>query len=148
MIPVTSALSELVVTLRIGRQRYALPLESVSQVVRLPDLTDIAGAPPTLAGMLNLRGSFLPVLDGHALIGDRSAYTLDSSILVIVLGGAPILGLLVDEVEDVYPIPAAHIVDLTGGAAFIRGIMHDGEGTVILLDPAALGESIADLIAF
>lgn len=139
MIHATTALPERVVTLRIGRQYYALPLESVSQVVRLPDLTDVAGAPPVLAGMLNLRGTFLPVLDGHVLINIPSAHTLDSSILVITLGGVPAYGLLVDEVEDVQHISIAQIADLRNGAAFIRGIVRDGERSIILIDPAALG---------
>ena len=139
MIHATSVLPERVVTLRIGRQYYALPLESVSQVVRLPDLTDVAGAPPVLAGMLNLRGTFLPILDGHVLINIPSAHTLDSSILVITLGGVPAFGLLVDEVEDVQHISITQIADLRNGAAFIRGIVRDGERSIILIDPAALG---------
>ncbi len=143
MIQSPSALPELVVTLRIGRQHYALPLESVSQVVRLPDLTDIAGAPPVLAGVLNLRGTFLPVLDGHVLINIPSTHSLDSSILVIAFDGAPILGLLVDEVEEVQHISVAQIVNLSNGAAFIRGILRDGDRSIILIDPVALRLVIA-----
>jgi purine-binding chemotaxis protein CheW len=136
--------SDTIVTFRIGRQYYALPLDAVSQVVRLPDLTDIAGATASLAGMLNLRGAFLPVIDGHALMGVTSGYTLDSSILVIALDGAPALGLLADEVDAVKQIPATGIASLINSAPFISGIMRDSERSVILLDPGALHLSIAD----
>ncbi|MBX0330654.1 chemotaxis protein CheW [Oscillochloris sp. ZM17-4] len=134
----------IIVTFRIGRQYYALPLDAVSQVVRLPDLTDIAGATATLAGMLNLRGAFLPVIDGHALMGVTSDYALDSSILVVALDGAPALGLLADEVDAVERIPAAGVSELTSSAPFVSGIMRDGERTVIMLDPGALHLTIAD----
>jgi hypothetical protein len=39
--------------------------------------------------MLNLHGTFLPVIDGHTLIGVQSAHTLDSSILILALEGVP-----------------------------------------------------------
>jgi chemotaxis signal transduction protein len=112
-------------------------------VVRLPELTDIAGATATLAGMLNLRGTFLPVIDGHALMGVTAGYALDSSILVVALDGAPALGLLADEVDAVEQIPASGVSALINSAPFVSGIMRDSERTVILLDPGALRLMIA-----
>jgi chemotaxis signal transduction protein len=106
-------------------------------------VTDIAGATASLAGMLNLRGAFLPVIDGHALMGVTSSYTLDSSILVIALDGAPALGLLADEVDAVKQIPATGISSLINSAPFVSGIMRDSERSVILLDPGALRLMIA-----
>lgn len=134
---------EKVLTFRIGRQHYALPLDAVGQVVRLPDLTDIVGASQHLAGMLNLRGQFLPVLDGHALFGVGTPYSLESSILIITREGAPVFGMLADEVEAVEPTPAAGIADLDNGAPFMSGIMRPDERSIIVLDPVALHQLIA-----
>lgn len=134
--------SDIVVTFRIGRQFYALPLESVSQVVRLPDLTEIVGATKLLAGMLNLRGTFLPIIDSHALMGLTTGYLLESSLLIIALDGNPTFGMLADEVDAVEPIPPSGVAELSNRASFVRGIMRDTTRSVILLDPDALHEVI------
>ena len=51
------------VTFRLGDREYATPLADVREVVRLEGLVDLPGMPPPLAGVLDLRGAALPVLD-------------------------------------------------------------------------------------
>src|SRR5262245_43733472 len=50
----------LFVTFKIAYQYCALPLAETLEVVRLPALVELAGAPPTLCGLLNLRGRYIP----------------------------------------------------------------------------------------
>ena len=59
------------VTFRIGERDYATPLSAVREVVRLQGLADLPGMQPPLAGVLDLRGTALPVLDLRR--GDREA---------------------------------------------------------------------------
>ena len=51
------------VTFRLGERGYATPLSDVREVVRLEGLADLPGMAPPLAGVLDLRGTALPVLD-------------------------------------------------------------------------------------
>ncbi len=51
------------VTFRVGSREYATPLADVREVVRLQGLADLPGMRPPLAGVLDLRGTALPVLD-------------------------------------------------------------------------------------
>ncbi len=51
------------VTFRLGQREYATPLAAVREVVRLQGLADLPGMRPPLAGVLDLRGTALPVLD-------------------------------------------------------------------------------------
>ncbi len=51
------------VTFRLGEREYATPLSDVREVVRLEGLADLPGMTPPLAGVLDLRGTALPVLD-------------------------------------------------------------------------------------
>jgi purine-binding chemotaxis protein CheW len=133
------AAAPLVVAFRIGRQRYALPLDTVLQVVRLPDLISIAGAPPLMAGLLNLRGRFLPVLDGRALMGEAREHTLESCILVLAAAsGEPALGLLVDEVDAVRRFPAGSFAPIERSADFVLGMLRDSEESAIVLDAVAM----------
>lgn len=128
-----------VVTFRLEEQRYGLPLDSVLQVARLPALTPVAGAPETMCGLLNLRGQFLPVLNGRVLIGAEPATSLDNYVLILAHDGRPALALLVDAAEAVRVFPVDGLVAVHQGAACIAGIFRDGDaGSAVLLDPAAL----------
>ena len=51
------------VTFRIGERDYAAPLDDVREVVRLTGLADLPGTTAPFAGVLDLRGTALPVLD-------------------------------------------------------------------------------------
>ena len=136
--PSPAAAAALAVTFRLAEQRYALRLDAVAQVVRLPDLVVVAGAPPAVCGLLNLRGDFLPVLDGRRLIGAPDACTLESCVLLLMVDGRVALGLLVDEVEAVRAFPADGFAPAGRSARFVAGVLREREDSAILLDPAAL----------
>ena len=57
------------VTFVLGEREYATPLSVIREVVRLEGLADLPGMTPPLAGVLDLRGTALPVLD----LGDVDA---------------------------------------------------------------------------
>src|SRR3712207_2163231 len=125
----------LMVIFRIGRQRYGLPADYVREIVPRPTLVEPAGAPPVLSGLLNLRGQYLPVLDGRVLVGDEPVRDLHSQI--IVTGTAtPELGVLVDQVEDLRPYQTRMVATLSDGAAapFMQQVVDTGDGSVLLFN--------------
>src|SRR5215208_237074 len=103
----TTQQDALIETFQLEHQRYGLALEVVREIVRLPALIMLAGAPPALCGLLNLRGQHLPVLDGRVLVGECSQYDLSSQI-VIAGRAQPELGILVDQVNEVCAVAADH----------------------------------------
>jgi purine-binding chemotaxis protein CheW len=129
----------LVVTFQIAQQRYALPVEVVCEIIRIPALAALAGAPPTLCGLLNLRGQFLPALDGRALVGEPIECDLNSQI-VIAGSKRPQLGLLVDQVSDVRSVPAGRLVPISRAdvAPFLAGVFEQDGESVLVFDLAAL----------
>ncbi|HUR51763.1 MAG TPA: chemotaxis protein CheW [Mycobacteriales bacterium] len=84
------------VTFVLGEREYATPLSAVREVVRLEGLADLPGMAPPLAGVLDLRGTALPVLDL------RSTSDRDARGDVLVLEGieSPV-GVAVDRVSAV-----------------------------------------------
>lgn len=137
--PAPTSAVPLVVTFRVGRQHYALPLSAVLQVVRLPALTVVPGAPPTLCGLLNLRGSFVPVLDGRVLLGEQGAIGLESQVIVLGGGGGvPKVSLLVDEVDTVRSFASGSFATMASSNAIISAMLHERDTAVMLLDPEAL----------
>lgn len=133
-----SAPSPLVVTFRVARQVYALPLAAVLQVVRLPALTIIPEAPPELCGLLNLRGDFVPVLDARTVLGEPPAVALESQIIVLRAAGESSFGLLVDEVDSVRHCPAGSFAPLAQGSDLLIGMLRERDHAAMMLDPVAL----------
>jgi chemotaxis signal transduction protein len=97
----------LAVISRIGGESYGLSVDGVREIVSLPALLPLSGAPNYVAGLFNLRGIFLPVLDGRALVNQPAP--LDLSNQVLVLGNTTAeFGLLVDQaliIDLVAPMP-------------------------------------------
>jgi purine-binding chemotaxis protein CheW len=137
--------SDLIVTCTIGPQVYGIAIDAVKEVVRLPALIALAGAPPFVCGMLNLRGSYLPVLNGRVLVDEPAHY--DASHQVIIAGReAPEMGLLVDQVLEVYTVPPGQRTQLGNqhAAAFLRSVINTGNASVLLFDVEALLAMLPD----
>ncbi|WP_298816218.1 chemotaxis protein CheW [Chloroflexus sp.] len=127
------------VTFQVGRQTFALPLTAVQQIARLPELTPIAGAPPIIAGLLDLRGTLIPVLIGHRLLDQPLSISLQSMVMVLSIDtDQPQLGLLVDGVYGVQQISSDNITPLTFGTDLLKASFRTPEGIVPVLDPPAL----------
>ena len=87
---------------RIGSERYAVPVEHVLEVMPAVGVTPVPGAPPEVLGVCNVRGQIIPVLQL------ATALRLSESVaarIVIVEHDARRAGLAVDDVIDVAPLP-------------------------------------------
>lgn len=127
----------------LGGQAFALPMGSVREVLPLPVLDRQPPWPKILAGMINLRGQAMPVLDLGLLLSagaDRETTDLYAHIVRVVGRGGAQLGLLVDRVTDAQ-MPAdgfkpAEPDESPNGAAL--GHLRFGERLVPLLAPDRL----------
>lgn len=128
------------VTFMVGRQAYGLPVTEVLEVVPIPALISLAGAAPHLAGLLQLRGRLVPVLDGGMLFEEQTPYDLDSQVVIIRRAqGGPNTGLAVGRVTGVGTWSTAGLTPLAGSAAAVfLGVVEHADGAVIILDVAAL----------
>jgi len=87
------------VRLRVGRERYAVPIENVLEVAELGSLSALPGAGAAVLGVRNLRGQVLPVFDLArvlAIPGDAAPPRV-----VVAEHEGRLAGLAVDEVTDV-----------------------------------------------
>jgi chemotaxis signal transduction protein len=84
---------------KLGDQRYGVELERVQEVIRPQPVTRVPSAPPALAGLMNLRGRIVPVVDLRVLLG--LGFADETSFLVIVRSEDGPVALLVDEIGDV-----------------------------------------------
>jgi len=135
------------VTFRLGEREYATPLAEVREVVRLQGLADMPGMRPPLAGVLDLRGSALPVLDLRPGV-DRGAR---GDVLVIDRGSSPAVdgdvassgqvGVAVDQVRAVVStadLPRAGAADRAVLPDYVVDVLRGERGVVLLVDLEAM----------
>ena len=124
---------------RAGGHAYGLPVGVVVEVTRMVALAPLPGAAPWMAGMADLRGVPLPVVDLAARLGrEPRTPILDRRIVVTGGSGGPagLVGLVVDEVSGV--APAGDVVAAAGAAPLVRAAARVGDEIVMVLDGAAL----------
>lgn len=130
------------VTFRLGAREYATPLDAVREVVRLQGLADLPGMRPPLAGVVDLRGAALPVLDLRPAPGDRGdVLVVDAEGSDAVSGteavGGGLVGIAVDAVRAVVPaggLQPAGTADTGVLPEYVREVLRGDAGVVFLVD--------------
>lgn len=101
------------VTFRLARDTFALPVEPVRQILPMLAITPLPESAGTLAdsvlGAINLQGRVVPVIDMRRHIGLEHATLERDTPLVVARAGELTIALVVDEVTDVVAVRAAHI---------------------------------------
>lgn len=94
-----------IVVFGMGKELFGVSIETVHEIVRVPEITPIPEAPAFLEGMINLRGKILPVIDLRRRLklseGKRDKHTR----VLITEDDGRLVGLLVDAVSEVVRIP-------------------------------------------
>src|SRR5262249_59623694 len=84
---------------------YAVPVQNVIEVLRMAALRPLPEAPPFIAGLLNLRGRGIVVLDLRKRLGLPAKEPDPTSQIVIVKTKNEPLGLTADEVREIITLP-------------------------------------------
>jgi purine-binding chemotaxis protein CheW len=108
--PVEGDDDEQVVVFRLGAEEFGVPIDSVQEIVRVPEvLTQVPKAPAAVEGVINLRGSVLPVLDLRRRLGLPSLTRHDGQRIVVFLIQGIRTGFIVDAVAEVLRVPRSAI---------------------------------------
>ncbi|MDD5366101.1 MAG: chemotaxis protein CheW [Gallionellaceae bacterium] len=125
--------------------RYGVEAGSVLEIAWLPELTPAEEAPPYIAGMVNLRGRIVPVMDLALRLGHPPRRCRLGDSIVLLQQDGTILAMIVSAVTDVVGIPATeiepplHFDDLPREhAIFLAGNAKVGDGIIMLLDVTQL----------
>jgi purine-binding chemotaxis protein CheW len=101
---------EQVVIFRLDKEEFGAPIASVQEIVRVPeDLIRVPQAPPFVEGVINLRGTVLPVIDLRRRLGLEQVERTDRQRIMVFLIADVRTGFIVDQVAEVLKIPKAAI---------------------------------------
>ncbi len=88
-------------TFKLGEQEYALDIMSVREIRGWTKTTPMPHAPEFMRGVINLRGTVLPVMDLAARLGLPAIVTTERNVIIVVKCNSAMTGLLVDAVNDI-----------------------------------------------
>jgi purine-binding chemotaxis protein CheW len=118
-------------------ERYGLPITAVREIIRYIPPSATATARGVIQGMISLRGRTLPIVDLSSRLGQQLEVGAGTRILVLeVPGGA--IGLIVDGVDGILPVPAVQIEPLplaSAGDGLGEEIAAVGDRLIVLIDP-------------
>ncbi|MCF8010253.1 MAG: chemotaxis protein CheW [Clostridiales bacterium] len=128
---------EQIVVFEINQQQYALPIYNVSEIIRVMEITPVPNTDYYVKGIINLRGSVVPVISLNLRIGMEEKELSDESRIIVMEQDNVKLGVTVDSVQSVTRYSESEIEIPESMAAqnhFIRGIIHRNDTMVLLLD--------------
>jgi purine-binding chemotaxis protein CheW len=96
---------EQLVVFRLGQEEFGVPIDSVQEIVRVPEtLTCVPKAPAFVEGVINLRGSVLPVIDLRRRLGLSGVERSDRQRIMVFLIDRVCTGFIVDSVAEVLKV--------------------------------------------
>jgi purine-binding chemotaxis protein CheW len=122
-----------------AKELYGVGIDSVHEIVKVPDITEVPDAPSYLVGVINLRGKIVPVVDLRKRLRLQAGERTKASRVLITENGGRLLGLLVDAVSEVLKVqpdavepPPDMIASI--GIEYIIGVAKVESRLIILLD--------------
>src|SRR6201996_9095579 len=147
--------SHQVLTFVLGNETYGVDILRVQEIRGWSAVTKIPHAPAHVLGVLNLRGSIVPIVDLRMRFSlDRAEYTTVTVIIVVAVmsaAGRRDFGVVVDGVSDVVDVNTEEVksapdLGSRGATDYIRGLVPVADRMVVLLDiDRLIGTDLAKL---
>jgi len=142
---------ELYVVFRVADMTLALAARGVLQMESYAGATAVPGAPPFVAGIMQLRGRVVPVIDLRVRFGMPAAVAGFDTRVVVGEHEGRAIALVTDAAREVIRIADAQLEPpppllATGAGRFVAAVAHLGDRTVLVLDfSKVIGEEASDV---
>jgi purine-binding chemotaxis protein CheW len=130
-------------TFRLGEEAFALDVSNVREILEFTTVTKVPKTPDYMRGVINLRGSVVPVLDMRLKFGlTETESTINTCIIVVEVSFErenTIIGALVDSVQEVFELEPDQIepaprIGTQLKTEFIKGMGKRDDRFIIMLD--------------
>ena len=126
-------------TFFLGEEQYAIPINHIKEIIAMMKVTQVPKTPHYMQGVINLRGSIIPVVNTRLRFGmDLQEETMQTAIIIVEVEKVNI-GFIVDRVEEVASIDTARLSDPPKFGSnidtdFICSMAQIDENVVMILD--------------
>jgi purine-binding chemotaxis protein CheW len=144
------------VTLGIDREVFAVPVTMVREILDMRPMFRIPEAPPHFAGLIDVRGSGVPVIDLRMRLGLPAVPPTDATRILVIeaaIGGRSLpIGVITDRVFEVAALDdgaleAAPDIGVRWRSEHIRGVGRRGDSFVVVFDLEQLLATDGDVLA-
>lgn len=146
---------EQLVVFELANEHYGVDISAVNTIIRMQEITEVPRTPRFVEGVINLRGSIIPVIDLRKRFGLPTGEITKASRIVVVEAASQMIGMVVDAVAETLRLTCDSIeppspVVVSVDSEYLRGIGKQNDRLVILLDldkvlSAKESESLAKL---
>lgn len=133
-------------TFFLGEEEYGIAIDQIKEIIAMMNVTSVPKTPPYMKGVINLRGSIIPVIDTRLRFGMKERETDMNTAIVIIEISDISIGFIVDRVEEVASIDESHLSEPPNFGEhididFISSMAQNGENVVMILDVLKLFEA-------
>lgn len=122
------------VSFELDKEEYASAIGDLREIIKIRDIVPIPGAPAFIAGILNVRGQIVVVIDLEKRFNLKREHEIKPQHIIIVEVENNVFGILVDEVTGVLRVPVTNIKPTPGlitskiHADYLQGVIVLEEG--------------------
>jgi len=133
-------------TFFLGEEQYGIAIDRIKEIIALMKVTYVPKTPEYMKGVINLRGSIIPVVDTRLRFGmEPQEETMHTAIIIVEVEKVNI-GFIVDRVEEVASIDSSNLSEPPKFGSsldtdFICSMAQMGENVVMILDVLKLFEA-------
>lgn len=125
------------------RQRFAVPIREVRQIIRMQQIVEVPDYPAYARGIINLRGDIIPIIDVRMRLGKPEVPYNDRTCIIIIDVEGHQYGIVVDQVSEVMEIAKNQFSQppRMGGVSvneYLNGIAKIEDKVVMALDCSKL----------
>ncbi len=130
-------------TFTVQEQEYGVDIRSIREIKAWSPTTRLPNAPRAMRGVINLRGSIIPVFDMRERFYQSDTDASSKHVIIIVDIGNRLIGMLVDTVSDIITTERGDIKSPPSGTVqiderYVAGLVSIEERMIILLDTLQL----------
>lgn len=132
-----------IIAFRLHDQEFCVKTTTIREIRGWAPCTPIPHSPPEIIGVMNLRGSVIPIIDLAYKLGMTSTVANERSAIVVAEVHTMVIGMLVDRVSDILTIPSSQVqpvpeVTASFDKTFCEGIIANEAGMICFLNLAKM----------
>lgn len=127
-----------VVSFKVGDEYYGIDIQLVREIRAWSATTQLPNTPQFVRGVINLRGTIVPILDLRARFGQGTTEPGTAHVVIVVAIGSRLAGILVDSVSDIVTLPKSDIkpvptVEGSSASDCLEGLVTVNEQMIALV---------------
>lgn len=131
------------ITFTLGEEEYGVDIKSVREIKAWAKTTPLPNTPEFVLGVINIRGSILPVFDLRDRFGQGKTQPTNTHVIIVIALDDQMIGILVDTVSDIVSLTQKDVRPVPdtgddGENALLKGLATVSERMITLISPENL----------